>query len=191
MKRIFIFLLGGMAIFLLGGCQRPVTKPGNVEVLIEGNGQFPEFLAGTWKDNEHGWEFVFEPDGSISSVVLTLGRIRIKPGEITKVPLIKGGQGVFEPDQWIIHYNPASRELTAKIALKNFRMQVADNILEGKCTDILMGPVSKDGKSWIATWTSFPNYTAYTPENPNFKLAADQNYGVETPLILEKVTKSD
>ena len=190
MKRMFIVLFWSLTIFLLGGCQSPVAKPGNVEVLIDGNGQFPEFLVGTWKDDEHDWEFVFEPDGSISSVVLTLGRIRIKPGEVTKVPLIRGGQGVFEPSQWTVHYNPTNRELTVKISLKNFRMQVADNILEGKVTDVFVGQISKDGNTWQADWTSFPDYVAHTPENPNFKLAADPVYGVENALTFRKMPKS-
>jgi len=191
MKRIFIFLLGGMAIFLLGGCQKDATKTGSVEVLIDGNGQFPEFLVGTWKNDEHGWEFVFEPDGSISSAVISLGRVRIKPGEVTTVPMIKDGKGVFKPGEWTVHYNPASRELTVKISLKDFRVQVEDNVLEGKVTDVFVGQISKDGNTWPADWTSFPDYTAHTPENPNFKMAADPNYGVENPLTFEKVTKSD
>ncbi|MCX5637649.1 MAG: hypothetical protein NTX52_08155 [Planctomycetota bacterium] len=190
MKRTFILVLWSLAVLLADGCQQPTKKAG-VEVIIEGNGQFPEFLAGTWRADNEGWEFVFEPDGSISSAVISLGRIRIKPGEVTEVPMIKGGKGVFKPGEWTVHYNPSSRELTVKISLKDFRIQVEDNVLEGKVTDVFVGQISKGGNIWQADWTSFPDYIANTPENPNFKLVADPNYGVETPLTFEKVTKSN
>ena len=126
MKQLVI--LAGFAVLLLGlaGCQKanrgvdPAPPRGGVEVIIEGGGEFPEFLVGRWKADKYDWQFVFEPDGAISSAVISLGRVRMKPGEITTVPMKMGGKGVFEPGKWMVHYAPAARDLTVEISLKNF-----------------------------------------------------------------------
>ena len=87
MKQLVVF--AGFAVLLLGlwGCQNAHS---GVEVIIEGGGEFPEFLVGVWKADKNGWEFVFEPDGSISSAVISFGRVRMKPGEVTTVPMKMG-----------------------------------------------------------------------------------------------------
>ena len=184
MKQLLV--LFGCCVILSGlaGCQNANR---GVEVIIEGGGEFPEFLVGRWKADKHGWEFVFEPDGAISSAVISLGRVRIRPGEITTVPMKMGGKGVFEPGEWMVYYAPAGRELTVKISLKNFYMELGEDVLEGKSTDIFAGPISQDGKVWLADWTSFPDYTAHTAKYPNFKMSGDPNQGVTDSLIFEKV----
>jgi hypothetical protein len=189
MKRMFIFLLGGIVIFLLGSCQRPVTKPGKVEVLIEGNGQFPGFLVGRWKDKKEGWEFTFEPNGAISSAVFSLGRVTMKPGQITRVPAKMGGEGIFEPGEWEVYYTPSSRELTVRVSLKDFRVQMGDNALAGKSTDVFVGPVSEDGKLWHVEWVSLPDYTASISKQGNVKLPVDPNYGIINTLLFEKTAE--
>jgi len=108
MKRLVV--LAGCAVILLGlaGCQNtgggdrgvgPAPTRGDVEVIIEGGGEFPEFLVGTWKDEKRGWEFVFEPDGTISSVVMGPIPIEMKggtlAGNITDVLL-----GPVSGEQW-------------------------------------------------------------------------------------------
>ncbi|GAJ19845.1 unnamed protein product, partial [marine sediment metagenome] len=122
MKQLAI--LAGFAVLLSGlaGCQN--ANRGGVEVFIEGDGEFPEFLVGRWKADKHGWQFVFEPDGAISSAVISLGRVRMKPGEITTVPMKMDGKGIFEPGEWMVHYAPVGRELTVKISLKNFYVEL-------------------------------------------------------------------
>ncbi len=193
MKQLLV--LAGFAVLLsaLAGCQNanrgvdPAPPRGGVEVIIEGGGEFPEFLVGGWKADKHGWQFVFEPDGAISSAVISLGRIRMKPGEVTTVPMKMGGKGVFEPGEWMVHYAPAGRELTVKISLKNFYVELGKGVVEGKSTDIFVGPISQDGQGWLADWTSFPVYTAHTPEYPNFPMYEDPNQGLTYSLIFEKV----
>ncbi len=93
MKRISVLFY---ALFLLAltGCQRPALYDmtlGSVEVFIEGGGEFPEFLVGRWKGDKGGWEFVFEPNGTISKAIITVGRTRIIPGEITTLETHGGG----------------------------------------------------------------------------------------------------
>ena len=184
MKQLLV--LAGFAVILSGlaGCQNANR---GVEVIIEGDGEFPEFLVGRWKADKGDWEFVFEPDGAISSAVISLGRIRIKPGELTTVPMKMGGKGIFEPGEWMVHYAPAGRELTVKISLKNFYVELGKGVVEGKSTDIFAGPISQDGKVWLVDWTSFHDYTAHTEKHPNFPMYEDPNQGVTYSLIFEKV----
>lgn len=185
-----LVLLAGFAAVLseLVGCQTTAKQTAAIEVIIDGNGEFPQFLVGTWKADKYGWEFVFEPDGTISSAVIALGRVRMKPGQKTTIPMKKGGKGVFEPGQWLVQYIPTDRELMVKISLKNFYTELGGGVLEGKSTDIFVGTISDDGKLWYVDWIGFPVYTAHTAKYPNFDLSADPNYGVSKTLVFEKVT---
>jgi hypothetical protein len=186
MKQLVVFV--GFVVLLLGlwGCQNANR---GVEVIIEGDGEFPEFLVGVWKADKGGWEFVFEPDGTISSAVITMGRVRMKPGEVTTVPMKMGGKGVFEPGEWMVYYAPAGRELMVRILLKNMYVELGKDVLEGKSTDVFAGPISQDGTLWQVEWTSFPYYVAHTAENPNFIMTEDPNVGISDFLVFEKVTE--
>ena len=158
-----------------------------VEVVIEGDGQFPEFLVGRWKADKHSWEFVFEADGTISSAVIALGAVTMKPGETSIVPMVVGGKGIFEPGPWLVHYSPASRELMVEVSLKHFYAEMAGAVMEGKVRDVLVGEIAGDGKSWQADWNSFPEYFVTTHAYRNYKLPADPNDNPQATLIFEKV----
>ena len=153
MKQLVIFL--GSSIFILGlmGCQglsQADLPKSDVDVIVEGGEEFPETLAGTWKANEQGWEIVFEPNGVISSAVHTLGRIRMKPNQVTKMPMKGQGEGVFECGVWTVYYKPDNRELTVEIVVENFRAELGSGLLEGSSLDVFIGPVSEDGNTWWA-----------------------------------------
>jgi len=186
MKRLLV-LTGCTVLLLSGGCQPSNRSKKPMEVIIEQGGPFPSFLVGTWRADTDGWEFVFGPDGTISSAVIALGRVKLIPGQVTTIPMRKGGKGIFEPGQWLVHYDPASRELTLQISLKHFHAELGKDVLEGKCTDIFVGQISKDGKVWPVVWTAFPDYTAHTAKYPNYKLDTDLEYGMSKALIFEKV----
>lgn len=186
MNRVLMLLCCVFFLSILTGCQSPNS---GVEVIIEDNGQFPEFLVGTWRaEGKSGWEFVFEPDGTISSAVISLGRVRIEPGHVTTVPMKMGGKSIFEPGEWMVNYSPAVRVLTVKISLKNFYAELGGGIVEGKSTDIFIGEVSEDGRTWAVDWTAFLDCVARTPEKPDFDLSTDLDYGESQTLIFEKVT---
>jgi len=174
----------------LSGCQSPDRDKSGVEVIVEGGGEFPEFLVGTWQaEGESGWEFSFEPDGTISSVIhATAGRVRLKPGETTVLPTITGGKGIYEPGEWLVHYIPADRELTVKISLSNFYTELGNDILEGQNADVFVGEIDEEGNIWETNWTSFFDYTAHTAKNPNFKMSSDPNYGHRKNLVFKKVS---
>ncbi len=185
MKRRCALLILGCAV-TAAGCNRPLKHQARpVQVMIEGGGEFPGSLAGKWKADRHGWEFVFEPDGQISAAVISLGRVPIIPGRTTTLPTKSGDQGVFTPGPWTIHYDPATTELTVKITMDHIRVQMGDDILEGSSTDVFTGPISPEGV-WQAQWTTFTRYTAHTPEEPSFDLSTDETYGETQPLVFQR-----
>jgi hypothetical protein len=186
MKWLVAFAACVVFLLAVAGCRN--TEKG-VEVVIEGGGRFPQSLVGTWRADEEAWEFIFEPDGTISSVVMSFGRVRLKPGEVTTVPMKLGGKGVFEPGKWFVHYTPARRELIVKIVLKNVRIGLVRPVLEGSSEDVFVGKVSQDSKAWYVDWTSFFKYVARTDQYPNFEMSEDPNYGVLKTLIFEKVAQ--
>jgi hypothetical protein len=198
MKRLFVLLVYSVSAFLFGGCRSPIEKispPGllrkparGVEVTIDGDGQFPAFLAGRWKADKGGWEFVFEPDGKISSAVVSLGRVTMKPGQVTTTAMKLGGKGVFEPGQWTVQYSQEHRKLLVEIAIDHFRVELGDNVVQGQTRDFFTGSVSQDGQIWWADHFSFPQYIADTKKHPNYKLAFDPNDNPKESLIFEKIT---
>ena len=176
-----------LSILLMVGCHRPLgNRPESVSVMVEGDGEFPGWIAGQWQAERHGWEFVFEPSGRISSAVISLGRVPVVPGQTTTRPTRGGGQGVFTPGPWTVHYDPQAKELAVKITMEHVRVQMNDNVLEGSSTDLFTGPISTDGV-WEAQWTSFTRYTAQTAEQPSFDLSSDQTYGQTESLVFQKV----
>lgn len=185
MKRLLMLLVCGLFAFVLIGCQDSARNKRAVEVIIEGGGDFPEFLVGRWKGDKHGWEFVFEPDGMISSAVISMGRKRIIPGETKVVPLKLGGKGIYQPGLWTVQYSPLTRELAVLVVMDYVHLEMGPNLLEGKSTDTLVGKVSEDGKSWHAEWFSLPDYIAYTPEPK--RLTVDPNASFAATIIFEKL----
>ena len=198
MRRPKIWLSVSIALLCLAGCQDANKKPNDeqgpvvssqdpVKVLIEGDGAFPDGLVGRWQARAHGWELVFERDGKLSSAVISLGRVRITPGETTKRPTRSGHESVFTPGRWTVHYVPASKTLTVTIVMERITVQMGTNILEGSSTDVFVGQVEAGANVWQAEWTTFPKYAAHTPENPDFKLTTDDTYGISALVTFEKV----
>jgi hypothetical protein len=180
-------LVLGLWAMLIGGCSRPLHRQtDNVQVIVEGGSEFPSSLAGRWKDGQHGWEFEIEPDGRISSAIISLGRVRVVPGKTTTMPTRSGDQAVFTPGLWTVHYAPSTRELTVKIAMDHVRVEMAGNVVEGSSTDTFVGPITSTGRTWQAQWTTFTQYVAHTPDNASFNLSTDPTYGETKPLIFEK-----
>ena len=62
MKVFWLIILCSITVITLTGCQNPQK---GVEVVVQGQGTFPESLAGTWKADKNGWEVVIEKDGIV------------------------------------------------------------------------------------------------------------------------------
>ena len=186
MKWKWVLILSLWAI-LLGGCSRPLHRQADdVQVIVEGGGKFPSSLAGRWNSQQQGWEFEFEPDGRISSAVISFGLARVIPGKTTTIPTRSGDQAVFTPGLWTVLYAPSTRELTVKISMDHVRVEMAGNIVEGASTDTFVGPITSTGRTWQAQWTTFTHYVAHTPDNTSVNLSTDPTYGETKPLIFDK-----
>lgn len=186
MKLKQVFLIGGLALLLMG-CHRPLEeRASGVKVVVEGGREFPDFLVGRWVADQHGWEIVLARDGRISSAVISLGRVRVTPGQTTTVPTKSGNEAIFTAGLWLVHYEPDTRTLTVKIVMDHVRVEMAGNILEGSSTDVFAGPVSPAGDTWQTEWTTFTRYTAHTPESTSFDMSTDPVYGETEPLLFHK-----
>jgi len=175
------------ALATTGGCTQPQSKPVNpVVVSTEDGSAFPASLAGRWKADRHGWEFAIEPDGRITSAVISLGRVTVLPGQTATIPTKTGEPALFTPGPWATHYDPALRMLTVKITMDRVRVPMGDNILEGSSTDIFTGVVSPAMDAWQAEWTTFTDYTARTPAGASTELSTDKTYGQAQPLVFTK-----
>jgi len=172
---------------IVGGCTSPQSKPANpVVVATEDKSPFPAALAGRWKSDRHGWEFVIEPDGRIASAVISFGRVRVLPGQTATVATRTGEQAVFTPGPWTVHYDPANRMLTIKITMDHVRVPAAPNLIEGSSTDILCGVVSLSMDTWQAQWTMFTAYTARTADGKSTDLSTDKTEGETQSLVFTK-----
>lgn len=191
-----LVVLVGCSVFLsaLAGCQKPTqtTPPADgVKVIIEDGSEFPQFLAGTWKADKGGWEITFEPDGRLSSAVIPLGRVKVKPDKKTVIPLKRGGKGIYEPGEWLAQYSPANRELVVKIVIKRFRLQMGDDVLSGNLKDVIAGQVSEDGRYWLAEWFGYPEYIVDTDIYKNYRLEEGPDEDFKGNLIFTKVEGKD
>jgi hypothetical protein len=176
-------------VVLIGGCSRPLKDEAEtVRVIVEGGGKFPSSLAGQWQASQHGWEFQLEPDGRISSAVISLGRVRVVPGQTATMPTRSGNEAVFTPGLWTVHYAPITRELTVKITMDHVRVEMAGNILEGSSTDTFVGPISPEDGLWQVQWTTFTRYAARTPESTSFDMSTDPTYGEARPLTFKRAS---
>lgn len=172
---------------LAAGCHRPLKDSARaVDVIVEGDKPFPQDIAGRWRADQHGWEFVFAPDGQLLSAVIGLGRVRVVPGQTTTLPTKSGNQAVFTPGRWTVHYLPDTSELTVKIAMEHVRVEMAGDILEGTSTDVFSGPIRPADGIWQVQWTSFTRYTAHTAPNASFDLSTRSEDGETLPLAFTR-----
>lgn len=187
MRVVLGLFLGIVAPLLSSGCHTAAKDQGRVNVVIEGPGTFPAALAGRWRADRDGWEFVFAPDGRITSAVVGLGRVEIEPGHAVTVPTRSGGEGSFEPGEWIVHYVPRSKQLTVNIALDHVRIDMGATILEGHSTDIFSGAIQPESGVWQVRWTAFSHYTIQASGQPVKELSTDPTYGETKALTFTKV----
>ncbi len=167
MKKLCILSFCFYAVVLSGGCQ---NGSHGIEVIIEGDGGFPEEIVGRWVSGKKDyWAFQFEEDGRISWCAIGMGGTEMSPGKVTRFPARHGGEGVFEPGEWTVTYDPTSRELSVQIVVEHFHLDMGkDQGLEGSMADLLMGPVSDDYTVWEADWFFKEELVGLTPEPKKF-----------------------
>lgn len=193
MKRLIV--LFGCVFLLFGGCQELSRNKSKVEVITKGGKEFPEFLVGRWKEKgkEYGeWEFVFEPDGTISSGRAPIWKDSMIPGQVNKFPTRGGGEAVFEAGNWTVDYESSTRTLEVYFVLDNFYTEMGKNAMKGHSEDIFIGPVSQNGKEWTAEWYSFPKRIMYLASKSEWvDLPVDYNDNPMYTLIFTKMASEE
>jgi hypothetical protein len=101
-----------------------------------------------------------------------------------------GGKGVYKPGLWSVQYSHQQRELIVEIAIDHFRVELGDDVIEGRTRDFFVGSVSADGKSWWADRLSFPEYVVDTDKFHNYKLPFDPKDNPRESILFRKVTDS-
>ena len=188
-KTVLLLIPLCCSLSAIAGCQ---NADSGVDVIVEGDSQFPQFLVGTWKENKYGWEFVFEPDGTISSAVIDGGKIRVNPARKTATTSLKGwGDAVYKLGQWMVQYSPTNRELAVQVVVKHFRIKLEQDglVMEGDSTDWFVGLVSQDAKTWEAEWYTFRTNIFLTPERT--ELRHDPNDNPIEFLVFRKQQKTN
>ena len=113
-------------------------------------------MVGEWKGDKFGWEIVFDADGTVSSAVIALGQVRIKPNQITEVQGRKGEPGIFEAGDCDVNYNPKNHEISINIEIKRAYMEIGGGVLKGPCQYFIIGSVLEDEVAWDAeVFTAF------------------------------------
>jgi hypothetical protein len=143
-------ILAGCCIILTGlaGCQEQSGK------LFEGGRTvLPPDIAGTWIARGSPWKIVLSPQGKVTSAVIPLGEVEVKPNQTTKVPGPKGEPGFYEAGNFTVDYNPQGRELAVNIKIKQFYLERVlewNVISKGSWEYFIVGDVLEDGKTWQA-----------------------------------------
>lgn len=177
MKRLVILLWFAVLVSSLAGCRNGSKSSEAIDIIIVGGGKFPKYLVGKWKPDNAGWEFVFEPDGSISSAVIDSGLLRVRPmsERIATIPLIDDGIGTYELGKWMVQYSHADRVLTVEVVVDHFHLDLKTYGLKGHSTDLFIGPVSEDWQTWQAEWFTFPTVFTLTPQPEELPFDANDN----------------
>ncbi len=177
-----LIVLSAVVIILAGlpGCQGPQGKQAKKPKIT-----LPPEVAGTWrsvniKDGEEDWTITLNPDGTVASAVIPFGFVKCKPNTTTKVEMLDGSKSIYKAGDFIVDYNPVTRELFVSIQMESIRIKFADERIDGNSLDRFVGPVSADGKVWNADWMNIYNYGPRFPQGPD-------EPSVAYPLIFNKV----
>ena len=184
MKRNFKFLTPCLFVLFIFGCN---SQRNTVDVIIDGNGLFPESIAGIWRSDNDAWEFDIEPDGKIAWAIISLGSVKVSPGKTVTVPMRLGGKGIFKPGQWTVWYLQKQQELTVEISIDYFHTELGKDVIHGKTRDIFSGNVSQDGKLWWTERYSYPEYIVDTQRYHEYKLPVDPDENPKESLLFRKI----
>jgi len=141
--------------------------------------QLPPDIAGTWKAQDSPWKIVLSPDGTVSSAVIPMGEVEIKPNQTTRLEMKDGSFSTFKAGDCVVEYTPDTRELFVSVEMEKIHIKFFDNVIDGNSSDRFVGPVSEDGKFWMADWITIFDYGPRFPQEPNDISA--------TPLVFEKI----
>ena len=159
--KVVIILFFVWLVLLVVGCQTPAKQ------TVADRAILPPDIVGTWKAQDSPWKIVLSPDGAVSSAVIPMGEIEIKPNQTTKAEMKDGSVSTFKAGDCVVEYTPIMRELFVSIEMEKVYVKFLDNVIAGNSIDRFIGPVSEDGKLWKADWITVYDYGPRFPQDPN------------------------
>lgn len=194
MKQVFYFVLVGMVAGLSGCGVLKSRQPDNpvdpnliagVPVVIEGGGEFPDFLTGIWvQEGPLKRAFYFE-NGCLDMMILGIARAPVKPHSRVEIPLIEGGVGKFTSGKWFASYNPQTRELAVEIVIESFSLVMPRESLAGSIREVYIGKISEDGTRWDVDYEGYPYFIVNTSTFKDHVLHRPEEV-VEDTLVFTK-----
>jgi hypothetical protein len=160
MKKIVFFVFTG--IFLFAGCQSENKKKPEATAL-----KLPSDIAGVWQAEGSPWQIVISQDGKVSSAIIPLAEVEVKPNEETVFEMQDGSKSIFTAGDFEVNYNPLNRNLEVSIEMEDIHLVFPDGALDGNSTDIFSGQVSESGKTWDTIWFTTFDYGPKFPQDPN------------------------
>lgn len=174
MKQLLVLAGCCVTLFGLVGCQWQLGKS-----FGAGQAVLPPDIAGTWKAYGSSWKIVLSPDGTVSSALIPMGTIEVRPNQTTEMEMKDGSISTFKAGDCIVEYTPETRELFVSVEIEEFHIIFLDNRIDGNSIDRFIGPVSEDGKAWMTDWINVFDYGPRFPQGPNDIIAV--------PLIFERI----
>jgi len=150
-----------LAWIILSTCGCPTNQRSANKVML------PPDIAGTWKARKDPWKIILSPDGTVSSAVIDMGTVEVRPNKTTKVEMRDGQFSTYKAGDCIVEYTPATRDLYVSVEMEQIHVVYLDNVIDGNSIDRFAGPVSQDGKTWIADWIKVFDYGPRFPQDPN------------------------
>jgi len=174
-----LIVLSAVVIILAGlaGCYGPQGKSAKKPKFT-----LPPEVAGTWQatGGEEDWTITLKPNGTVASAVIPMGFVECKPNRTTKVPMLDNSTSTYKAGDFIVDYDPVTRELFVSIQMESIHIRFMDERIDGNSLDRFVGPVSADGKVWNADWVTNFDYGPRFPPGPNVPSYAN-------PLVFQKV----
>jgi hypothetical protein len=152
----------------MGGCGQPASDKAGGAAAGEAKSPLPPFVAGTWQQRGGVWRMTIEPNGIVSSALIPLGEVTVRPHQTTEMKMIDGKSvSTFTGGDMFAEYNPANRELFVFIEVKEFHVRVFDVRTGGNTVSRFTGPVSGDGSVWSPDWIEIFDYGPKLPMDVN------------------------
>ena len=153
--RLLVQCLLPIAFCLIIGCQ-PTQQVGE---------ELESEIHAVWESplGKNHWRFSLLDGGILSEVtrndaqrmVISEGGLYVESPELTL-------RYVFGPCKW--SFDKDTNILKVTITLNDYYVKVSENEINCTLIDTFEGPVSSDGKTWIADWTTTMKYDQNVPD---------------------------
>ncbi len=123
-------------------------------------------IAGVWQgEGEMPWKFIFAEKGAIKKVFRNDSLVMdiAVGGSTTESPDKQlFAQYVYGPCVW--SYDPKTSILQATVTIEDFYVKAITSELSCSVIDKFEGPLSKEGKTWTASWTTTTKWHDNAPD---------------------------